>query len=149
MTSTAPTRVLSLSVRKIGGWFDTLALEHAIRSTTLTGARRTRRQRSRIATVRLVFRSSILIALPGRRHPGLPALYNRFTSAKKKNGAPFGAPFLAYFAVSDYSVPPFTPGRGSAGKSSSSAIENTFGNVSAIVGSGSKPSGCAMSMSTS
>ena len=48
-----------------------------------------------------------------------------------------------------YSAVPLTPGRGSAGKSSSSAIAKTFGSVSAMVGSVSKPSGCAISISTS
>ena len=48
-----------------------------------------------------------------------------------------------------YSADPRTPGRGSAGKSSSSAIAKTFGSVSAMVGSVSKPSGCAISISTS
>ena len=48
-----------------------------------------------------------------------------------------------------YSAGPRTPGRGGAGNSSSSGIANTFGSVSAIVGSGSKPSGTASSISTS
>jgi hypothetical protein len=49
-----------------------------------------------------------------------------------------------------YSAPPRTLGRvGNAGKSSSSAIAKTLGSVSAMVGSGSKPSGCATSTSTS
>ena len=49
-----------------------------------------------------------------------------------------------------YSAPPLTLGRvGNPGNSSSSAIANTLGSVSAIVGSGSNPSGCATSTSTS
>src|SRR5512146_1890715 len=52
--------------------------------------------------------------------------------------------------LSTYSAPPLTLGRvGNAGKSSSSAIANTLGSVSAMVGSASKPSGWATSTSTS
>lgn len=65
-----------------------------------------------------------------------------------------GEPELAVLAIQNsklpYSAGPRTPGRGNCtGKSSSSAIENTFGRSADIGGSGSKPSGVASSISTS
>lgn len=76
--------------------------------------------------------------------------YIRPTSPPEKRTASRSSPFFLFLLTPDYSpAPPLTPGRGSAGNSSSSAIEKTFGSDSAMAGSGSKPSGCASSMSTS